>query len=287
VVDPLDLKNEPLEHLRYERHGHVAVVTLDRPDRGNSVTARMHAGLRAIWQDVGADPEIRVAVVTGAGERHFCTGADVEALAERGTVAAGSGALAEELFYTARHNRVWKPVICAVNGLVAAAGLHFVVDADIVVASRSAAFTDTHVNVGMIGAIENIGLLLRLPLGAALRMTLVGRDYRMPAERAYELGLADELAEPERLMELAMGLAQSIAANSPTAVSLSQQAIWGSLELPYEEALERAWDMVKAHRGHPDAAEGPRAFVEKRSPRWAPPSGWTSDRRDTDAGDGS
>jgi enoyl-CoA hydratase/carnithine racemase len=235
----------------------------------------MHAGLRAIWQDVGADPEIRVAIVTGAGERHFCTGADVEALAERGTVAAGSGRLADELFYTARHNRVPKPVICAVNGLTAAAGLHFVVDADIVVASRVAAFTDTHVNVGMVGAIENIGLLLRLPLGAALRMTLVGRDYRMAAQRAYELGLVDEIAEPEDLMELAMSLADSIAANSPTAVSLSQQAIWGSLELPYEEALERAWEMVKAHRGHPDAAEGPRAFVEKRPPRWAALSGAT------------
>lgn len=270
MVDALDLKNEPLENLGYERHEHVAVVTLDRPERGNAVTARMHAGLRAVWEDIGADPEIRVAVVTGAGERHFCTGADVEALAERGTVAAGSGPLAAELFYTARHNRVWKPVICAVNGLTAAAGLHFVVDADMVVASRAAAYTDTHVNVGMIGAIENIGLLLRLPLGAALRMTLVGRDFRMDAQRAYELGLVDELCEPGQLMERSMDLARSIAANSPTAVSLSQQAIWGSLELPYAEALERAWDMVKAHRGHPDAIEGPRAFVEKRQPRWAP-----------------
>jgi enoyl-CoA hydratase/carnithine racemase len=97
----------------------------------------------------------------------------------------------------------------------------------------------------------------------------------MAAQRAYELGLVDEIAEPEDLMELAMSLADSIAANSPTAVSLSQQAIWGSLELPYEEALERAWEMVKAHRGHPDAAEGPRAFVEKRPPRWAALSGAT------------
>ena len=278
MVDALDLKNEPLENLRYERQGHVAVLTLDRPERGNSVTARMHAGLRAVWEDIGSDPEIRVAVVTGAGERHFCTGADVEALADKGTVAAGSGPLAEELFYTARHNRVWKPVVCAVNGLAAAAGLHFVVDADIVVASTAAAFTDTHVNVGMIGAIENIGLLLRLPLGAALRMTLQGRDFRLPAERAYALGLVDELAEPGGLMETAMDIATSIAANSPTAVSLSQQAIWGSLELPYAEALERAWDMVKAHRGHPDAVEGPRAFVEKRSPRWAPPEDGRSGR---------
>lgn len=270
MVEPPELRMEPLENLVYQRREHVAVLTLDRPDRGNSITARMHGGLRAIWEEVRRDPEVRVVVVTGAGTRHFCTGADVEALAERGTVAAGSGRLSEEVFYTARQARVWKPTVCAVNGLVAAAGLHFVVDADIVVASRTAAFTDTHVNVGMIGAVENIGLLQRLPLGAALRLTMVGRDYRMPAQRAYELGLVDELTEPAELLTVAMDLARSIAANSPTAVSLSQRALWGSLEMPYSEALERGWEMVKAHRAHPDAREGPRAFVERRPPNWAP-----------------
>lgn len=285
MVDALDLKTEQLENLRYERHGHVAVVTLDRPERGNAVTARMHAGLRAVWEDIGADPEVRVAVVTGAGDKHFCTGADVGALAERGTVAAGSGPLAEELFYTARNNRVWKPVICAVNGLAAAAGLHFVVDADIVVASRSASFMDTHVNVGMLGAVENIGLLQRLPIGAALRMTVMGRDYRMSAERAYELGLVEELCEAPGLMGMAMGMAATIATNSPTAVSRSLQAIWGALDLPYSEALERAWEMVKAHRSHPDVAEGTRAFVEKRTAHWAPLQG-TGDGGDGDGGAG-
>ena len=81
-----------------------------------------------------------------------------------------------------------KPVICAVNGLCVGGGLHFVVDSDVVVAAESAAFMDTHVNVGMVGAIENVGLAKRLPLGAALRMTLMGRHYRMTARRAYELG---------------------------------------------------------------------------------------------------
>lgn len=286
MVEALDLQREQLENLRYERHGHVAVVTLDRPERGNAVTARMHAGLRAVWEDIGSDPELRVVVVTGAGEKHFCTGADVEALAEKGTVAAGSGPLHEELFYTARNNRVWKPVICAVNGLAAAAGLHFVGDADIVIASTGAAFTDTHVNVGMIGAVENIGLLHRLPLGAVLRLTLVGRSYRMTAQRGYELGLVDELVEPGELMTTAMDMARSIAANSPTAVSQSLEAIWGAFELPYSEALERGWEMVKRHRGHPDAVEGPRAFVEKRPPRWvAPGAGTEGGGERTDGGD--
>lgn len=271
MVEALRLGTDRLEDLVYERDGHVAVVTLDRPAKGNSLTAAMHAGLRAVWEDVRDDPIVRVAVLTAKGERHFCTGADVAALAERGTVSAGSGRHDEELFWTSRQNRVAKPVICAVNGLVAGAGLQFVVDADIILASPEAAFTDTHVNVGMVGGLENVGLARRMPLGAALRMTLVGREYRMPARRAYQLGLVDEIVAQADLLGSAMEMARLIARNSPAAVSLSKEAIWSSLETSYEAAVEHAWDLVRRHRSHPDAAEGPRAFVEKRRPDWAAP----------------
>jgi enoyl-CoA hydratase/carnithine racemase len=211
---------------------------------------------------------VRAVVLTASGDRYFCTGADVGDLAERGTVSAGDGRLSEELFYTARQNGVWKPVVCAVNGLVAAAGLHFVADADIVVASTTAAFTDTHVNVGMLGAVENVALTRRLPLGSALRLTVMGRHYRMSAERAYQLGLVDELVAPDSLASTAREIADAIALNSPIAVSRSLEALWGSLELPLDEAMERGWEMVKRHRSHPDAREGPRAFMEKRPPVW-------------------
>lgn len=268
MVEPLDLSSEPLEGLQYRREGHVAFVVVDRPDKANSLTARMHAGLRAIWEDVRCDPQVRAVVLTASGDRYFCTGADVGDLAERGTVSAGDGRLSEELFYTARQNGVWKPVVCAVNGLVAAAGLHFVADADIVVASTTAAFTDTHVNVGMLGAVENVALTRRLPLGSALRLTVMGRHYRMSAERAYQLGLVDELVAPDSLASTAREIADAIALNSPIAVSRSLEALWGSLELPLDEAMERGWEMVKRHRSHPDAREGPRAFMEKRPPVW-------------------
>ena len=132
---------------------------------------------------------------------------------------AGKGPLSDEVHWSPRQNRVWKPVICAVNGTVASAGLHFVVDADIVVSVKTAKFLDTHVNVGMVGAVENIGLAKRLPLGSALRMTLCGKAYRMSADRAYQLGLVDELCEPEDLMATAEEIAQQICANSPAAVS--------------------------------------------------------------------
>ncbi|HRE00212.1 MAG TPA: enoyl-CoA hydratase/isomerase family protein, partial [Ilumatobacteraceae bacterium] len=165
------------------------------PDRGNALHASQVEPIKAIWAEVRTDPWIRCAIVTASGDRHFCTGADVGAVASRGGVRAGRGPLSDEVFWSPRQNRVWKPVICAVNGTVASAGLHFVVDADIVVASTNAQFLDTHVNVGMVGAVENIGLAKRLPLGSALRMTLCGKAYRMSADRAYQLGLVDELAE--------------------------------------------------------------------------------------------
>ncbi len=259
---------QPLEGLRYERKDHIAYITLDRPDRGNALHRSQVEPMIAIWAEVRTDPWIRCAIVTATGERHFCTGADVGAVAARGGVAAGRGPLSEEVHWSPRQNRVWKPVICAVNGTVASAGLHFVVDADIVVASNTAAFMDTHVNVGMVGAVENIGLAKRLPLGSALRMTLCGKAYRMTAERAYQLGLVDELCEPADLMSTAEEIARQICANSPAAVSLSQQAVWSSVELGYRDSLEYGWALLRMHWDHPDFKEGPKAFVERREPVW-------------------
>ncbi|MFQ5417586.1 MAG: enoyl-CoA hydratase/isomerase family protein [Myxococcota bacterium] len=191
AAKPVDL-SRPQDGVRYEKRGEVAIVTLDRPERGNSLAPRMMAIFRAIWADVQRSDDIRVAVVTAAGERHFCTGMDVaEAEGDDAGDVFVDAPLAESVYWSPQQNGVWKPVLCAVNGLCVGGGLHFVVDSDIVLASRNAAFLDTHVNIGMVGAIENIGLAKRLPLGSALRMTLMGRDYRMSAARAHQLGLDD------------------------------------------------------------------------------------------------
>ena len=259
---------EVADGLIYERRDHVAIITIQRPDRGNALHGDMIEPIKEIWAEVREDPWLRCAVFTSTGERHFCTGADMGRVAARGKVSAGKGPLTDEVFWSPRQNRVWKPTICAVNGIAAGAGLHFVVDADIVVASTNAVFMDTHVNVGMVGAIENIGLAKRLPLGSALRITLCGKHYRMPAERAYQLGLVDELVEPDQLMPTALEIAGQICKNSPTAVSLSQQAIWGSLEMGYRDAMEYGWALLRMNWDHPDSKEGPKAFAEKRDPQW-------------------
>jgi E-phenylitaconyl-CoA hydratase len=260
--------NAPLEGVLYDKRDHVAYVTINRPERGNSLTKKMERIFRAIWSDVRDDPDIRVAIVTGAGDRHFSTGFDVSSV-DDGPVAPNVP-LDRAVFWSPRQNHVWKPTICAVNGLAVGGGLHFVVDADIVIAADTAAFMDAHVNVGMVGALENIGLAKRLPLGTALRMTLMGKHYRLPAKRAHELGLVDEIVARADLMSTAEAMARAMLENSPQAMALSQQAIWGSLERGYHDALEHGWALLRLMWSHPDFAEGPRAFVEKRPPSWNP-----------------
>jgi enoyl-CoA hydratase/carnithine racemase len=143
-----------------------------------------------------------------------------------------------------------------------------VVDADIILATPEATFMDTHVNVGMVGAVENIGLAKRLPLGSALRITLLGRSYRMPADRAYQLGMVDELVPRAELLATAETMAREMMRNSQHAMELSKQAIWNSLEMGYTPAMEYGWALLRMHWQHPDFTEGPRAFAEKREPTW-------------------
>jgi enoyl-CoA hydratase/carnithine racemase len=263
----------PRAGVRFEKRSDgIAVITLDRPEKGNSLAPALMARFRAMWSEVRDDPAIRVAIVTAAGERHFCTGFDVsEAEAEDAKAVFANRPFAQAVHWSPQQNAVWKPVICGVQGLCMGGGLHFVVDADIVVASENAQFADAHVNVGMVGAIENVGLAKRLPLGTALRMTLVGRDYRLSAARAHQLGLVDELVpRPADVLPAALALAASLLRNSPQAMALSKQAVWGAVERGYRDALEAAWALLRVHWGHPDFQEGPRAFSEKREPRWNP-----------------
>lgn len=260
------------EGVRFERRGAVAIITLDRPDYGNAFTPGMSKVLSAIWDEVANNPDIRVAVITGAGPKHFCTGADVAKLSEgHADMGLRNVPLDQAVRLTSLQNKVWKPVICAVNGLVVGGGLHFVVDSDIVVASANARFVDSHVNVGQVGAIENLGLAKRLPLGTALRMTLQGRKFQLSAERAYQLGLVDELVDrPEDVLGKALEIASDIAENSPVAVARSKEAMWASLDSGYTQALQYGWSLLRLHWSHPDSLEGPRAFMERRAPEWDP-----------------
>jgi enoyl-CoA hydratase/carnithine racemase len=248
----------------------LATLTMNRPEQGNAITPDMMIALEEGWKRVESDPAIRVAVITGAGERHFCTGAAT------GALKVGMGGLNNVPYaaanrFSSRMCAVTKPVICAVNGLVNGGGLHFVADSDIVVASAQAQFMDTHVSVGQVSALESVGIARKAGVGAALLMGLVGRSYRMAAERAYQLGMVD-LLEPNAGETLARAreLAKAICANSPQAMALTKRAIWGSTELSDPAAANYGWELLKSHWPHPDFEEGPKAFAEKRPANWNP-----------------
>lgn len=260
------------DKVRYEKSERVATITLDNPDARNAFDYDMAMELKRLWGKIKVDPEVVCVIVTGAGEKAFCTGWDI-----RSTAAGESQRFAklsrQEAPYgqiTALQNRCWKPVITAVNGVCNGGGFHFLADSDLVIASESATFLDTHVKVGTVAGLEPAGLARRIPLESVLRLALLGGAERMSAEEALRIGLVGEVLPQEQLMPRARDLAAKIAEHSPTALARTKQAIWESLDHGLEKGLDAAYGHIEAHADHPDQVEGPRAFFEKRKAKWAP-----------------
>jgi enoyl-CoA hydratase len=262
-----------LTTLQLERNGPVGWLINNRPEQLNAMNALMRDEFELAWRALDADPEVRVIVHTGSG-RAFQTGVDVTEIATDGSGMERYRASLEDfdLHFTSWHNEVWKPVITAVNGICAGGGFHWVADADIVIAAADAQFFDPHVSIGQVVAVEAIGLMKKMPVEAVMRMAFVGRHERLSARRAYELGMISEVVDPpERLREVAQALAEKIARNSPAAMAATKRALWGALELGLTDACKAGAAELVSMWGHPDQEEGPRAFAEKREPRWAPP----------------
>lgn len=256
------------DELLVERHGPVLVVTINRTERMNSLSQAVYDGLLETWTSLKRDRSVRSIVITGAGERAFCTGMDLKAFAERGGPREAKADVHEEMRVTPINCDVWLPTIVAVNGVCTGAGLHFVADADVVVASTKAWFTDTHVSVGQVTALEPMTLMPRIGLGNALRLAVLGRHCRIGPDEALRISLADEVVAPDELLGRAVELAEMAAAGSPAAIEASKRAIRTALERPMAEAMQHGWELLLAHREHPDSHEGPMAFVERREPRW-------------------
>jgi enoyl-CoA hydratase len=258
------------EHLIVERRGPVGWLINNRPDQLNAMNARMRDEFADAWIELDRDPEVRVIVHTGNG-RAFQTGVDVAEIASDGVGMERYRQSVEswDLHFTSWHQNVWKPVITAVNGLCAGGAFHWVADADIVICSSDAQFFDPHVSVGQVVSIEAIALLRKIPAEAVMRMAFVGRYERMSAARAYELGMVSEVVDPpERLRDRAQELAETIARNSPAAMAATKRALWGALEMGLTDACRAGAGELVSMWGHPDQAEGPAAFAEKREPRW-------------------
>jgi enoyl-CoA hydratase/carnithine racemase len=256
------------DELKVERRGRVLVVTVDRQERMNALNQAVHDGLFETWNSVKSDPGIRAIVITGAGDRAFCTGMDLQDHAARGGPRPSKPNVHDELRQTPLQCDIWMPTIVAVNGVCVGGGFHFVADADVVIASTKASFVDTHVSVGQVAALEPITLLPRIGLGNVLKLMVLGRKGRLGPEEALRISLVDEVVEPEHLLDRAVELAEAAASGSPAAIEASKRAIRAALERPMAEAMQYGWELLLAHRQHPDSIEGPRAFAEKREAQW-------------------
>jgi enoyl-CoA hydratase/carnithine racemase len=260
----------PYDTLLVERRGPVGWLIFNRPDVGNAMNHTMMFELENAWRELDADPAVRVIVNTGEG-RAFQTGLDVAELSrDKDALREQSRRTRDaELAFTAWHLKVWKPVVAAVNGTVAGGGLHFVADADIVIAASDATFLDPHVSVGQVTAYEAIGLMNKMAVEPVMRMALAGRYERMSATRAYELGVLSQLVDPpDGLRDAAQDLAETIAKNSPAAMRATKKALWGAVEMGLTDASRAGGQHLISMWGHPDQEEGPSAYAEKREARW-------------------
>jgi enoyl-CoA hydratase len=251
------------ETLLLERDGPVGWLAFNRPAVGNAMDASMMAALPEAWARLEADAAVRVIAVTGRGQA-FQTGLDLTQLSRdpaalremsRRTKRAEPG-------ITAWHNGVTKPVVTAVNGVCAGAGLHFVADSDIVIASASATFLDPHVSVGQVSAFEAVGLARRGPFGPVARMALTGAHERVSAEQARRFGWVSEVVEPEALRPAAQALGERIAEGDPALLAALKRALWQALETGLSEA--RGAGAVKRGMGR---RAGPRGDDQERGDR--------------------
>jgi enoyl-CoA hydratase len=265
-----DATTPTFTRLRVDRDGHVGWLVFDRPDAGNAMDATMFEELERAWRLLDDDPVVRVIVNTGNGPS-FQTGVDVVQVArDRDALREHSRRTRDAtLRFTAWQCGVRKPVIAAVNGVCAGGGLHFVADADIVIAASDATFVDPHVSLGQAVAYEGIALVRKGPMEPILRMALLGRYERLTAARAHELGMLSEVVDPpERLRDAARDLANKVAKNSPAAMAATKAALWGALERGLTEASRAGAQHLVDMWAHPDQEEGPQAFAEKRDARW-------------------
>ncbi|HVX22365.1 MAG TPA: enoyl-CoA hydratase/isomerase family protein [Acidimicrobiales bacterium] len=227
------------ETITYDLADGVGVVTLNRPAKLNTFNPAMCEEFADLWARVREDDEVRCLVLRAAGD-HFSVGLDVK----EGRTAMGDNPWngydpGDHL--SPKRNRVWKPIIAAVQGMCAGGAFYWVNESDIVICSDDATFFDPHTTYGMTAALEPIGMAYRMPLGDVLRMVLLGLDERMSPQRALEVGLVTEVVERSQLWKRADELAALVAAKPPWSVQGSIKAIWQSLDLTRTQALDRAF----------------------------------------------
>lgn len=252
--------------IRFERRGHVAVVTIDRPEAMNAIDGPTRAALKEAYAEISASPDIRAVLLTGAGERAFCTGADLKK-----TMPSGVSMAVEEFGSGSDHLLAGfpadTPVVCAINGYALGGGLEIALMCDVRIACDTAQFGLPEVRIGSIPGSSGTQMLPRV-VGRAHALRLILTGDRIDAAEALRIGLVTEVVEPAALQQRAFEIAERIAANAPLAVVAAKKLVSQALDLPIESgiALERyAFGLL---RNTEDRVEGRTAFAEKRSPNY-------------------
>jgi enoyl-CoA hydratase/carnithine racemase len=267
------------ETLLYEERDGVAIVTLNRPEVLNAFNAKMREELQHVWRFLRGHDDVRAIVLTGAGDKAWCTGIDrmesLEGYAEKRGERTGSDTSIGTFggpymfndpgrFINPKENDLWKPVIAAVNGIACGGALYMLGEVDIIVAAEHATFFDPHVTYGMVNGFEAMHLLQKLPLGETLRVALLGGMERMSAARAHQLGLVSEVVPKDELMERAMWVAETIASAPPIAIQGTMRAIWTAHEIGRRDALQQASTIVMLGTVPENLAAGQETFKGKQ-----------------------
>ena len=229
----------------------VATVTLDRPDVLNAFDRRMCEEVRDVWHLVKDDDRVNAVVLRAAGDRAFSAGLDTKQSFGQPDVVWNH--LDPGEYLSPKWQKLWKPVVCAVQGMCTAGAFYFLNEADVVICSDDATFFDSHVTFGFVSAIEPIGLMRRIGLGDTLRMALTGNGERVSAETALRLGIVSEVVSRDALWSHAHDLATLIASYPTVATQGTVRAIWESLDKPYRAAMEQG--LMYTRLGNPIGAE--------------------------------
>lgn len=226
---------------------HVATITLNRPDQLNAFNRTMCEEMAHAWRTVKLDESVHAVVLRAAGDRAFSTGLDIKTPYGQPESIWHHEDPGELL--SPKWQKMWKPVVCAVQGMCTAGAFYFINESDVVICAEDATFFDSHVSAGLVCALEPIGLMRRIGLGEALRIALMGNDERVSADTALRIGLVSEVVANDQLWNRAHEIAASIAAKPPTATAGTVRAIWESLDKPYRAALEQ--NLIYTRLGNP------------------------------------
>jgi crotonobetainyl-CoA hydratase/dehydration protein DpgD len=267
-----DMMNAGRAPVRYEKRGHVAYITLDRPAALNALDLRTHTELAAIWDDFEQDDQLWLGVLTGSGERAFSVGQDLKELVARNEsgVAASSFGSAGGAGWPRLTERfaMSKPLVARVNGYALGGGFELALACDIIVAAEHAQFALPEARLGLIAGAGGVFRLTRqLATKTAMGYLMTGR--RMSAARAYELGLVNEVAPLAELDACVERWVEDLLRSAPLSLRAIKQAAQASSTLPLQQAFDARYEWEERRRASADCKEGPRAFIEKRPPRWS------------------